>query len=53
MLKVKYAFNYGTLINIYLDKYFTNNINFQSLEVVYRGSEMQLQVTQNVNLIAQ
>ena len=26
------------------------SINFQSLEVVYRGSETQLQVTENLNL---
>ena len=31
----------------------TNPSNFQSLEVVDRGSETQLQVTENVNFIAQ
>ena len=28
---------------------FTNHIHFQSLEVVYRVSETQLQVTENLN----
>ena len=28
---------------------FTYRINFQSLEVVYRGSETQLQVTEKLN----
>ena len=28
---------------------FTIHINFQSLEVVFRGSETQLQVTENLN----
>ena len=45
-LKVKYAFNLETLI--YAGD-FTNNTNFQSLEVVDRGSETQLQVTENLN----
>ena len=49
-LKVKYPFDLETLI--YWDLYFTNHINFQSLEVVYRGSETQLQVTKNSNCIA-
>ena len=45
---VKYALNLETLIYIwYLN--FTNNINFQSLEVVFRGSETQLQVTEHLN----
>ena len=35
------------------DLNFTNNTNFQSLEVVDRGSETQLQVTENLNWIAQ
>ena len=37
------------LTDIYWDLNFTNNINFLSLEVVYRGSETQLQVTKNFN----
>ena len=45
-LKVKYALNHT---DIYWDLNFSNNINFQSLEVVCRGSETQLQVTENVN----
>ena len=32
---------------------FTNNRNFQSLEVVCRGSETQIQVTENLNFISQ
>ena len=32
---------------------FTNNTNFHSLEVVDRGSETQLQVSENLNWIAQ
>ena len=48
LLKVKYALNLETLI-LYWDFNFTNNINFRSLEVVYRGSETQLQVTENLN----
>ena len=35
------------------DLNFTNNTNLQSLEVVDRGSETQLQVTENLNGIAQ
>ena len=31
---------------------FTNASNFQSLEFVYRCSETQIQVTENLNLIA-
>ena len=34
----------------YWDLDFTNNINFQSFEVVCRGSETQLQVTEVVCL---
>ena len=45
---LKYTLHLETLICIwYLN--FTNNINFQSLEVVFRGSETQLQVTENLN----
>ena len=29
--------------------HFTNHIHFQALEVVYRGSETQLQVTGNLH----
>ena len=32
---------------------FANHTNFQSLEVVDRGSETQLQVTENLNSISQ
>ena len=32
---------------------FTNNTNLQSLEVVDRGSETQLQVAENLNFSAQ
>ena len=46
---IKYAFNLEALIYIYWDVNFTNNINYQSLEVVYRGSETQLQVIENSN----
>ena len=35
--------------DIYGDLYFTNNRNCQSLERVRRGSETQLQVTENLN----
>ena len=48
LLKVKYAFNLETLIYVG-DLNFTNHINFQSLEVVGRGSETQLQVIENLN----
>ena len=41
----KHAFNLEKLINLN----FINHVNFQSLEVVYRGSETQLQVTENFN----
>ena len=40
LLKIKYALKLETLN-------FTNHINFQSLEVVNRGSETQLEVTEN------
>ena len=43
----------NTDIHVYGDLNVTNNIHFQSLEVVYRGSETQLQVTENFNCIAQ
>ena len=33
------------------DLNFTNNTNFQSLEVVDRGSETQLQVGENLNFL--
>ena len=46
LLKVKYAFNLETQIYIYWDLNFTNHIIVLSLEVVYRGSETQLQVTE-------
>ena len=39
--KTKYVFNRETLRDVNL----TNHIHFQSLEVVYRGSETQIQVT--------
>ena len=52
LFKVNYAFNLETPIKSW-DLYFTNNINFQSLEVVDRGSETQLQVTENLNVLAQ
>ena len=45
LLKLKCAFNF----DIYWDLNFTNNTNFQSLEVVDRGSETQPQVTENLN----
>ena len=48
LFTVKYAFNLDTLIYIG-DLNFTNLTNFQSLEVVDRGSETQLQVTENLN----
>ena len=48
LLKVKCAFNFeNTDIFWYLN--FPNNTHFQSLEVVDRGSETQLQVTENLN----
>ena len=47
LLNVKYAFNFETLI--YIGTSFTNNVNFQAIEVVYRGSEIQIQVTENLN----
>ena len=50
MLEVKYAFNLETLI--YIGTLISQITNFQSLEVVYRGSETQFQVTENLNLIA-
>ena len=49
LLKIKYAFNYETLITICWDLVFANHTHFQSLEVVDRGSETQLQVTENLN----
>ena len=48
LLRIKSAFNFGTL-DIYWDLNFTITKNFQSLEVVDRGSETQLQMTENLN----
>ena len=48
LFTVIYAFNLETLI--YWDVNFANKINFQSLEVVYCGSETQLQVNENLRL---
>ena len=45
LLKVKCSVNLETLLNV--GTYFTNYLHFQSLEVVCRGSETQLQVTEN------
>ena len=48
LLKVKSAFSLETMIGpICWDLNFTNISNFQSLEVVDRGSETQLQVIEN------
>ena len=44
---VIYAPSLETLI--YWDFNFTNNIHFQSVEVVCRGSETQLQVIENLS----
>ena len=41
------------ITDIYWDLNFTNHIHFQSLEVVYRGSETQLRVAENLNWIDQ
>ena len=46
-----YLQSLNTNICWYLD--FTKQVDFQSLEVVDRGSETQLQVTENLNWIAQ
>ena len=43
----------GVKTDICWDLNFTNNTNFLSLEVVDRGSETQLQVTENLNCIGQ
>ena len=51
LLKIKYAFNLETLI--YIGTNFTNNPNFQSLEAVDCGSETQIQVTKNIDFLAQ
>ena len=51
LLNIKYASNLETLI--YWDLNFTNNTNFQSLEVVDRGSKTQLQVDKSLNFLAQ
>ena len=56
LLKSKYSFNLETLICWHLN--FTNDTNFQSLEVVDRGSDTQysntqLQVAENLNFLAQ
>ena len=53
LLNVKYAFNLETLIYICGDLNFTNYMHFQLLEVVCRGSETQLQFTENLNCITQ
>ena len=46
--------NSGILLNQkYIMHFCVNHIQFQSLEVVDRGSETQLQVTGNLNLLAQ
>ena len=37
------------MYHVYWDLNFTNNINFQPLEVVCRGSETQLQVIEDLN----
>ena len=47
-INTKYAFDLETLIYIGTLN-FTNTTNFQSPEVVYRGSETQLQVPENSN----
>ena len=52
LLQSKYAFNLENT-DICWDLNFTNTTNFQSLEVVDRGSETQLQVTENLNFLAQ
>ena len=52
LLKVGCAFNFETLI--YVGTYISQkNTNFQSFEVVDRGSETQLQMTENSNWIGQ
>ena len=50
LLKIKYAFYLEILIYIGT---FANTMHFQSLEVVDRGSETQLQVAENLNFLAQ
>ena len=52
LLKVKMCFQFWNT-DICWDFNLTNNTNFQSLEVVDRGSETQLQVTENLNWISQ
>ena len=47
LLKVKYAFNLVTLR--YVGTKISKITDFWSLEVVCRGSETQLQVTENFN----
>ena len=39
--------------HIHLNLDFANQTNFQSLEVVDRGSETQLQVAENLNFLTQ
>ena len=46
MMPSKYALNFETQI---WDLNVANHTNFQSLEVVDRGSETQLQVSENLN----
>ena len=56
LLKSKYAFNLKMFTDIHdicQDLNFTNNTNFQSHEVVDRGSETQLKVAENLNFLAQ
>ena len=48
LFTVKYAFKSWNT-DIYWDLNFTKYIHFQPLEVVYRGRETQLQVTENLN----
>ena len=52
LLKIKDSFNFETQYMCW-DLSFTNNTNFQSLEAVDSDSETQLQVTKNLNFLAQ
>ena len=52
LLKIKKCFQ-SQNTGICWDLNFTNNTNFQSLEIVDRGSETQLQVAENLNFLAQ
>ena len=51
LVKIKYAVNlrHKYMLGIKFHK----NTNFQSLEVLDRGSETQLQVAENLNFLAQ